>query len=285
MSELPSELVERILTKLGLSKAPELTLVGLQSIYSAWCHSVPFDNLRKMIHVRSGDTGPLPGDEPVDFFEFWLRHGTGGTCWAGNGSLCALLSSLNFQAARGLATMMVAPNLPPNHGTVVVSLDDTSYIVDASILHNVPLPLLADGKSAASAFGAELHQRDSQWYIWWHPTHLDHKIDCRIDLLEVPREEYHVRHEQSRGWSPFNYELRVRKLRNGLAMGVATDHIIEITTNDEFKSVAVSASERKKILVEQFGYSSEIVEQLPPDLPTPPPPGSHKAQATDTGVR
>lgn len=284
MSELPSELVERVLAKLGLSKAPEVSLEGLKTIYSAWCHSVPFDNVRKLIHVRSQDSGPLPGDEPVDFFEHWLQHGTGGTCWAGNGALCELLRSLNFVASRGLATMMVAPNLPPNHGTVIVSLNDTKYVVDASILHDTPLPLVVDSIGAGSAFGADLRYRDSQWYIWWHPTHIDHKIECRIDMLDVPREEYHRRHEQTREWSPFNYELRVRILSNGLARGVATDRIIEITSDDLFKSVTVPPDERSKVLVERFGYSAQIVAQLPPDLPTPPPPGSHKAAEARTGT-
>jgi N-hydroxyarylamine O-acetyltransferase len=40
--------------------------------------------------------------------------------------------------------MMVAPNLPPNHGTALVDLPDGRYVVDASILHVEPLPLLTD---------------------------------------------------------------------------------------------------------------------------------------------
>jgi len=42
---------------------------------------VPFDNVRKLIHVKSGKAGPLPGGTAEDFFTAWLRHGTGGTCW------------------------------------------------------------------------------------------------------------------------------------------------------------------------------------------------------------
>jgi N-hydroxyarylamine O-acetyltransferase len=69
--------------KLGLSAHPAPTFGGLQTLYAAWCRKVPFDNVRKLIHLRRQDSSPLPGNNVGDFFEAWLRHGTGGTCWAG----------------------------------------------------------------------------------------------------------------------------------------------------------------------------------------------------------
>jgi hypothetical protein len=38
---------------------------------------VPFDNVRKMIALRSAGHTPLPGGDAVEFFENWLEHGTG----------------------------------------------------------------------------------------------------------------------------------------------------------------------------------------------------------------
>ena len=63
--------------------------------------SVAVGNVRKLIHLRADDPGTLPGDDPNDFFTSWLEHGTGGTCWAGNGGLHALLTSLGYNASRG----------------------------------------------------------------------------------------------------------------------------------------------------------------------------------------
>src|SRR5262245_66212075 len=103
---LSIDLLERVLTQLGLSDRPAPRLHGLQTLYAAWCRKVPFDNVRKLIHLHNHYPGPLPGDDVVDFFEAWLRHGTGGTCWAGNGALQVLLASLGFAAFRGLATML-----------------------------------------------------------------------------------------------------------------------------------------------------------------------------------
>ena len=87
-STLDTALVERVLDRLGLTSKPEVSLAGLADLYGAWCRKVPFDNIRKLIHVRAGNSATLPGRTPNEFFEAWLAHGTGATCWAGNGALC-----------------------------------------------------------------------------------------------------------------------------------------------------------------------------------------------------
>jgi N-hydroxyarylamine O-acetyltransferase len=76
---LAPALHERVLERLGLNRHPAPDRAGLGTLYSAWCARVPMDNLRKLVHLRAEDPGPLPGDTPEDFFEGWLEHGTGGT--------------------------------------------------------------------------------------------------------------------------------------------------------------------------------------------------------------
>ena len=176
------------------------------------CRAVPFDNVRKLIHVRRGDSTPLPGDDSVDFFESWLRHGTGGTCWATNGAMYRLLSSVGFQADRGEATMLIAPNIPPNHGTVIVHLDGERYIVDGSLLQSEPLRLDENEQTDVVnlAWGLSCQKRDGHWVIRWRPAHMTDGMDCRIDRLQVSAETYHQRHEATRPWSPFNYSLYAR---------------------------------------------------------------------------
>ena len=113
-----------MLAKLGVARpAPDRD--GLAAVYGAWCRRVPFDNVRKMIHVRAEDPGPLPGDDPTEFFESWLAHGAGGTCWAGNGALFALLQALGFSASRGVATMLVdaLEKLAGGRGATSMSVD------------------------------------------------------------------------------------------------------------------------------------------------------------------
>ena len=83
---LSPALLERVLTGLGIAARPEPTWHGLNNSMLPGAPGYR-STMRKLIHLRSGERGALPGDTPAEFFEAWLRHGTGGTCWAGNGAL------------------------------------------------------------------------------------------------------------------------------------------------------------------------------------------------------
>ena len=48
---LTPQLLEAVLAKLGFSDRPPPTLEGLRQVYAAWCRRVPFDNVRKLIHI------------------------------------------------------------------------------------------------------------------------------------------------------------------------------------------------------------------------------------------
>src|SRR5262249_42887251 len=76
---LAPDLRERVLSRLGLSAPPRPDLQGLTTVYAAWCRQVPFDNIRKLIHVQTQNQGVLPGDSAQDFFEAWLTDNTRGT--------------------------------------------------------------------------------------------------------------------------------------------------------------------------------------------------------------
>jgi N-hydroxyarylamine O-acetyltransferase len=269
---LPDATVDRVLERLELTGRPEPTLSGLSAVYSAWCQHVPFDNIRKLIHVRRGDPGVLPGDDAGDFFDGWLRFGAGGTCWAGNGALGALLVTLGFTARRGVGTMLMAPNLPPNHGSITVLLDERRYLVDASILHQEPLLLEAPAAAAHSAWSAAGHRRDGHWYIRWRPLHKLDGLDCRIDRFDSEAAAFSQFHEQSRAWSPFNYALYVRTNREASVIGAAFGQRVEIDGSGAAVQRPLRASERIRFLVEEIGIHEELAAMVPPDLATPPPP-------------
>jgi len=278
---LPPELTERVLNRLGLAKRPEPALEDLRRIYAAWCQRVPFDNVRKLIHLGSGKTGPLPGGTAEDFFESWLRHGTGGTCWPGAGAFQTLLQSLGFEAERGIGTMLAAPNLPPNHGTVRVRFGGENYLADCSILHGEPLRL--DGKTEASvshpAWGLRAARRGEKWHIAWRPLHKLDGLECRLESFGAAREDYEQRYEQTRPWSPFNFELSARLNKKDHVVGAGFGKKVVLNSDGTAESHPISDAERRKLLIEEIGLSEEIVSQLPADRPTPPPPGSKTAAA------
>lgn len=277
---LAPDLLERALLALGLSQRPEPTPDGLARLYTAWCQSIPFDNVRKMIHVRSGAHGPLPGSTARDFFEAWLKFGTGGTCWSGAGACHALLRSLGFNASRGVATMLVTPNVPPNHGTVMVNFDRDRYLVDSSILHGTPLQLLTKGNAviAHPAWGVRTSRRDGRIHVQWRPIHKPDGFECRLEHFGAERDEFETLYDITRGWSPFNYELSARLNRGDEVVGAGFGNAVRLRANGSVQSKPMDRETRDRLLIEEIGIAEELVAQLPIDIKTPPPPWAKSAE-------
>lgn len=279
MPSLAPSLLARVLDRLEVDTgASNIDL--LRTVYAAWCRRVPFDNVCKLIALSEAADGPLPGIEPTAFFESWLRHGTGGTCWAGSTALLALLRALGFEAGRAVATMLVAPDLPPNHGTVHVRVEGEDYLVDSSILFGEPLHLDPVGVSVVGhpAWGVRGEVRDGLWYLRWRPLNQIEGMDCRHDRFEAAAQEYADFYEGTRGWSPFNYQLTIRGNREDAVIGASFGNAITLHGDGSATVVPVGDADRRRLLIEAFGLSEEIVARLPDDRPTPPPPGSKTAE-------
>jgi len=268
------ELTERVLAKLGCD-VPPTTLPGLAEVYAAWCRGVPFDNVRKLIHVRSGDPGVLPGDSPTDFFENWLAHGCGGTCWSVHGAWHALLDSLGFSVGRAVATMLAAPNIPPNHGSVVVTIDGDHYVVDASILHSEPL-LMREGEPAEidhPAWGVSARWTDGQFCIRWRNFITGAQpMDCVFNQIGASAAEFSERHEMTRAWSPFNYGLSLTLLQGNRRIAAALGRLWSLDDSGTLSERPADLNERRRFLIEEAGMSEALVERLPDDVLMEPPP-------------
>ena len=140
---LTPDLTEAVVSELGFPAPPEPDGAGLNRIYRAWCQRVPFDNLVKRTHLASGSAEPIPNGPPAAFFESWLAHGTGGTCWPTSGGLHALLVALGFDARRGSAAMFDSLSGPIHtHGTTIVRVEGVDHWVDSSMLTDAVLPLI-----------------------------------------------------------------------------------------------------------------------------------------------
>lgn len=275
---LPERLLNRVLEKLAIDRQTP-SLESLFSLYRAWSAGVPFDNVRKLIHLRSGDDRPLPGGKAEDFLESWLSHGTGGTCWTGAGALHAVVTSLGFHAERGIATMLVHPHLPPNHGTVLVTLEGERWLLDTAMLSVEPLRIVTGEETSVAhpAWGARCSWRDGRCHVSWRPLHVPEGFECRIEGGGADAPDYLRRYEQTRGWSPFNYELNARVVRGDYVMGAAFGKVVTLHGDGRTTVQPATHEQRVRLLIDDVGMSEEIVSQLPEDIPTPPPPGSKTA--------
>jgi len=283
-SLLPENLKERVLAALGFSSPPAVSLEGLTRLYQVWCQRVPFDNVRKLVNLQQPKRGPLPGSGGEDYLEGWLKHRAGGTCWAGSNALYCLLRDLGFEAERCIATMLAAPHLPPNHGSVRVRVGEAYYLVDTAILCGEPILLTESGASEIShpAWGIQAQTQDGYWYVNWRPLHQPTGFECRFDRFGAEHEEYRDRYEDTRGWSPFNYQVNARTNRGDEVIGLAFGNAVTLHGDGSIEIREVDDAERRRILLEDFGMSEELVNQMPADRPTPPPPGSHTAAAAES---
>lgn len=256
---LSHDLRERVRKRLGLDSALSPDLEGLRALYAAWCSHVPFDNVRKLIAVRSGDTGPLPGINANDFLEHFLAHGTGGTCWSSSNALFEFTVSFGFDARRVAGSMRDLG--VPGHGTIKVRIDAADWIIDSSMLQMFPIPLRDSLHVDRHAlFGVEVEPSDGSHLIWFDTPPYDQYFPCRLLIDPVDYAFYDERYEMSRTRGPFNHHLSVRYNRDG-ARSVLQGHTRHRQTSRGVTSTTLTRDGLVAALRDEVGISAEMVDR------------------------
>lgn len=278
--QLSPGLLERVLTKLGFSHPPHVDLDDLNSLYAAVCGRISNDNIQKRIWLVGDRSTPVTGGEPTEFFENWLAHGTGGTCWPINGAMCALLKALGFPARRIASTMMVpwAKRGDANHGTVVVTLDGSEYLVDAQIAAFQVLPLLRDAPSQTNTGIHEMSAMpiEDGFELRFLPGHhREHEFRCLTepDMDPVDHDFFLSHYDRSAnvpGYSPFNRALAICRHFPDSILTIHGGYKIVVGPDSCVTSSEVEDTEIRATLVDEFGVSEEIAAALPPDEPDDP---------------
>jgi N-hydroxyarylamine O-acetyltransferase len=259
-TRLSDELLSKVITRLGLPTTISIDLAGLKSVYAAWCNAVPFDNVRKMIAIRSGGDAAMPGLDADDFFRNWLANGSGGTCWPSSNALFTLLYTLGFDARRVAGAMFDLPDV--NHGTVKVKIDGQDWLVDSGMLTNVPLPLTKDLYiNDDPNVGVEIEYVDGTHIVWIEFLPFSEYVPCRLRLDPVNYNYYHERYEHfSRQFSPFNTKLYMRRGGPKGATVIAGGN--EFAKTPDGMSVRPFSPEELPVhLRENSGLSDSLVEQ------------------------
>jgi arylamine N-acetyltransferase len=224
-----SSLRQLVLGQLGFDSQPSVNLEGLRAVYRTWCANVPFDNVRKMIALRSTPRNPLPGAYADSFFEAWISHGAGETCWPTSNALFELLDSVGFAASRITGCMRDLGIV--NHASVKVALEGREWLVDSSALSNVPLPLTNEVFiSDDPVFAAEVEPYDSTHLMWIHTPPNSSALPCRLNHDVATHAFYLSKYEESRACSPFNQRPYAR--RNGPA------EMVVLLANTRFSKTA-----------------------------------------------
>ena len=138
-------------------------------------------------------------------------------------------------------TMLTSPTVRgPNHGTVVVTLDATQYLIDGSMLTERPLPLQegSPGQALHPAAQIRFEKRADQWQFFCRPLHRLAGVWCRIDAIDVSVSAFDQYYEGTRAWSPFNFALYARINTQDQVTGMIADQKITIKPDGEAASEA-----------------------------------------------
>ncbi|MCX7205640.1 MAG: hypothetical protein NT086_06575 [Proteobacteria bacterium] len=260
-------LIEQVLEKFGLHERPSIDYTGLTLLYQKWCQHIPFDNILKRVQACTRNSEPLPGSQPADFFNTWMATGAGGTCWAGNGGLCALLQSLGFPAKLGIS-MMVPSSLvieahAPKHGTVIVNFGDGPLVVDATIMHDQPIRLQIEERFSP-LWGGRNQQINELWYLQWKPL-IRPAVYCRIEQFDVSLSTFAAWHEHSRKLSRFNQGVIIRLAHPDRIEGIVRGHRATRQIDGTEISTPIQFDMLRQSLIEDFGIKEEVAFSLPDD--------------------
>jgi arylamine N-acetyltransferase len=259
VNELSEHLLDRVLHRLGFKERLVADLPTLKRLYASWCMNVPFDNLRKMIVLRSEVMRPLPGMDTTDFFENWLKNGSGATCWPMANALYELLLSLGYNASR-IACYMRDMGVV-NHGSVKVSLDGREYLADASLLLNIILPL--DNETFIlrdNVYPVESEPEGASYLVWMLTPPGSEYFCCRIISDPVEFSFFTEWYEATRARSIFNQRLYARRNYPG--------ELIILWGNTRFsktvrgiESRELSRDEVCKALEQDIGISDSLIAE------------------------
>lgn len=247
--------------RLGLEARLTNDIQGLNTLYAAWCSNVPFDNVRKLIALRTGDNGPLPGGDATDFMEAFLEHGTGGTCWSSSNALFELVTANGFTARRVAGSMRDLG--VPGHGSVKATVNGMDWLVDSSMLTMFPIPITNELYVYRDArFGVEVEPTpEGSHLVWFNTPPYDDYFPCRLLMDPVTLEFYLERYEISRTRGPFNHHVSIRYNR-GDARTVLQGHTRHRTTDATgLVSTALTREQMIAELRDAVGMSDTIIKR------------------------
>lgn len=251
------DLRDRVFERFGLTAAPAPDLEGLAAIYRAWCDHIPFDNVRKVIALCVNQANLLPGTTGTDFFEHFLEYGTGGTCWPTSNAIYELLSSAGFDVRRVAGSMRDQGFV--THGTVKASIDGADWIVDTSILSNIPLP--ANDRVFISddpVFTAEIEPTDALHLLWYSiPTNTGY-TPCRLLVDPIDHAFHSMSYEKSRAFGAFNQLVYARRNFPG-RMLVLRGSTFYTRTASGTEQVTLSREQVCTALHDDFGIAERMI--------------------------
>jgi arylamine N-acetyltransferase len=184
----------------------------------------------------------------------------------------ALLLALGFQARR-IAGSVVVEGYPQgaNHGSVLVTLDGISYLVDGWMASFKVLPLVP-GRPGSTGMG--IHDiravpTENGFEIISYPGFdRDHPLPFRPEPEHDPVDHafFLARADRTRAVGFFNDALFISRHFPESILTIGRKSKFRVAADGALTKTEVGEVERKRALIEEFGLSEEIVQALPRDV-------------------
>ena len=111
---------------------------------------------------------------------------------------------------------------------------------------------------------------DGKPAVMWRMLRAPGGFPCRIDRIGAGADEWNALHQRTATWSPFNYQLSVRLIRDGVTVGAEGGRRFSIRSGGELE--ASPLEDRTRFLVETMGIAESVAQRVPPDREIPPRP-------------
>ena len=279
LAMIVTKLKHAVLSCMSLDIEGAPNVERLRDVYRAWCAAVPFDNVRKMVALRTG-ANHLPGIDAQDFFEAWLTHGTGATCWPGSNALHAILEADGFDVRRATGSMRDVG--VENHGTLIVHIDRSTWLVDSSMLLGDPVELRDHTYRRDDRYGTEVEVSDRSHVVWYQVPPHNTGFPCRLLRRDVDESVFRARYVESRDRSPFNARLYARRNTRYGTVVIRGSTRFERDGSGEVREVVLDRQGILDALARDIGISPPMVDawiacgaldaSLQPYAGPPPPP-------------
>ena len=255
-------MTENILHHLKLKRSPS-TLEYLKELMTAYCSTVPWENVSKIVRKKLCDKTKNCLRLENEFWMSALKYGTGGTCYESNWAFFCFLKELGFD---GYLTINNIIDKSSVHSAIIIRIGDKKYIVDIGYPTYAPIPLFEKAVTDADSFPIKYRctPTSSKEYLienFPHPRpYLYHLTDIPVnptDYLELANRDY------GEG-GLFSDRIIIRKVINNLPTRFDSEDFpynIHTLHNGEKQRTFIKDQDLVKRLSEHFTIDREFISQ------------------------
>jgi len=258
-NQLSKHVADQVLIHLKLTTTIKSNKEGLEQVFNAWCQHIPFDNFWKRLGLMGQPFQDKNQMNPNHFFEIWMEHGLGGTCWVSTTAMYSLLDYLNFNVRYIVGSMGNMGMI--NHGSLIVTFEDGSeFLVDTSVLNNQPIEISGEGISDKTHPIQLTKDEKNTLLIFEHVTKRE-IMPCAIMPESISFNDVSKHYQVSTEMSLFNDCVYIRKNdKNSVRSIIGTTYYLKSAStieSEELSNEKISAT-----LINVMGVSKEIVAHI-----------------------